>query len=55
MSPKGFHTGSVDIDAGRKLVVHPGNWTFSLGQGIEAIDLLHLVLESDPYNTTPVA
>ena len=42
---KGFHTGSVDIDAGRKLVVHPGNGTFSLGQGIEAIGLLDLVLE----------
>src|SRR5208283_2165762 len=42
---KGFHTSSADINAGRKLVVHPGNGTFSLGQGIEAIGLLDLVLE----------
>jgi hypothetical protein len=42
---KGFHTGSADIAASRKLVVHPGNGTFSLGQGIEAIGLLDLVLE----------
>jgi uncharacterized protein len=42
---KGFHTGSVEIDAGRKLVVHFGDGTFSLGQGIEAIGLLDLVLE----------
>jgi predicted AAA+ superfamily ATPase len=42
---KGFHTGSADIKAGRKLIVHPGNGTFSLGQGIEAIGLLDLILE----------
>ena len=42
---KGFHTGSADINAGRKLVVHPGNGTFSLGLGIEAIGLLDLILE----------
>jgi uncharacterized protein len=42
---KGFHTGSADIRAGRKLVVHPGKGTFSLGQGIEAIGLLDLILE----------
>ena len=42
---KGFHTGSVDINAGRKLVVHPGNGTFSLGQGIKAIGLSDLILE----------
>jgi len=42
---KGFHTGSADINAGRKLVVHPGIGTFSLGQGIEAIGLLDLILE----------
>ena len=42
---KGFHTGSADINAGRKLAVHPGDGTFSLGQGIEAIGLLDLILE----------
>jgi uncharacterized protein len=42
---RGFHTGSADINAGRKLVVHPGKGTFSLGQGIEAIGLLDLILE----------
>jgi hypothetical protein len=42
---KGFHTGSVDTDAGRNMVVHPSNGTFSLGQGIEAVGLLDLVLE----------
>ena len=42
---KGFHIGSADINAGRQLIVHPGNGTFSLGHGIEAIGLLDLILE----------
>jgi hypothetical protein len=44
---KGFHAGSANIHAGRKLVVHP--FTLAMGlsacQGIEAIDLLDLILE----------
>jgi predicted AAA+ superfamily ATPase len=42
---RGFHIGCSDINAKRKLVVYPGNSTFSLGQQIEAIGLLDLVTE----------
>jgi uncharacterized protein len=42
---RGFHIGSADIEANRKLVVHPGDGSFSLGQGIAAIGLLNLVEE----------
>jgi uncharacterized protein len=42
---RGFHIGGADISAGRKLVVHPGKGSFSLGQGIEPMGLLDLALE----------
>jgi len=42
---KGFHIGCADIRAKRKLVVYPGDSSFSLGQKIEAIGLLDLVRE----------
>jgi len=42
---RGFHLGCSVIQAQRKLVVYPGNGTFSLGQEIEAVGLLNLVRE----------
>ena len=42
---RGFHTGCADLKATRRIVVYPGEETFSLGQNIEAMGLLHAVSE----------
>ncbi len=42
---RGFHTGCADLKASRRIVVYPGEDKFSLGQGIEAMSLLHAVCE----------
>jgi predicted AAA+ superfamily ATPase len=42
---RGFHTGSADLKATRRIVVYPGEDRFSLGQDIEAMGLLHAVSE----------
>ncbi|OIQ90385.1 hypothetical protein GALL_277230 [mine drainage metagenome] len=36
---KGFHLGSDDIDATRRIVVHAGAESFALGAGVEALTL----------------
>ncbi len=42
---RGFHTGCADLKATRRIVVYPGEDSFSLGQDIEAMGLLRAVSE----------
>ena len=42
---RGFHTACADLKVTRRIVVYPGEETFSLGQNIEAMGVLEVVSE----------
>jgi predicted AAA+ superfamily ATPase len=47
---KGFHLGCEDVKATRRIVVHAGRSTFSLGSGIEAMTLTDAVAALRQHN-----
>jgi predicted AAA+ superfamily ATPase len=47
---KGFHLGCEDVKATRRIVVHAGRSTFSLGSGIEAMTLTDAVAALHRHN-----
>jgi predicted AAA+ superfamily ATPase len=47
---KGFHLGCEDVKATRRIVVHAGRSTFSLGSGIEAMTLTDAVAALRRHN-----